>query len=161
MERRRVPTGILVLGALAFSAGFWRFILSSYALWISIRLILFGGAVGREPSVGFDLMCAGAFGVLLALAWFVVSDALFNLRTWAWQLGVILSILNLLFTGLELLVALVDPGRGNFPWGSVISLGINGFLLWYLMRPEIRGVFALRGEEAPPDEETLDEAQEA
>ncbi|MBN1286197.1 MAG: hypothetical protein JXB47_12435 [Anaerolineae bacterium] len=145
MERRHTPGGIVMLSVLALSAGLWRFIVSCYALWFSIRLILFGGAVGREASAGFDLMCLGMFGLLLALAGFAVADALFNLRSWAWQLGIILGALNVLFAGLEVIVALIDPVRGSFPWSAIIGLGINGLLLWYLVQPDICATFAARG----------------
>ncbi|GAB4443864.1 MAG: hypothetical protein Kow00120_13400 [Anaerolineae bacterium] len=155
MFGKQIPPGVVILGSLAFLAGFWRLLTSCYALWWSARLILFRGGfndAGVAASLGFDLLCLGMFGLLLAIAWLAVADALINLQAWAWQVAVILAGLSILFALLEMVVAVLDQGRVDFPWSSVVSATINGLVAWYLFRSNVRDAFNLPpgGEEEKP-----------
>lgn len=137
------PLGILILAALAFLAGFWRLLQSCAALWWSSRAVMIGGLTDSNLAVGigFDLLCLGMFGLLIAVAWLVIADALYSLQAWAWQLAAILAGVSVLFAGLEMVVSVLDRGRGDFPWGSVVALALNGLALWYLLRVDVRSAF--------------------
>ncbi len=141
-EGKPVPVGVMVLSMMAFAAGVWRLLMACFALWASLRLIFVrGSAFGI--SAGFDLTCLGLLGLVLAVACLAVADALFNLKRWAWNVGVILGVLNILFALMEMFVSVIDshPARGHFPWPTVVALTLNGLMLWYLMRSDVRGLF--------------------
>ncbi len=153
MFGKKAPAGVVILAGLVFVAGFWRLLMSCFSLWWSARFFLFPFlandvrfSVTGAPtpvSLGIDLLCLGVFGLLLAIAWMVLADALLNLQPWAWQLTIILGVINILFAGLEMIVGVLDQARGDFPWGSVVGLVLNGLVVWYLLRSKVKDAFGL------------------
>jgi hypothetical protein len=78
---------------------------------------------GAERFVALLLLVAGCLEI--TLAW-----GLWTLRSWAWPLGVGLSIA-------AICIALVQVGHG-VPGGHLITIVLAVVTLWYLFRPQVR-----------------------
>ena len=106
------PAGIVILVIL--------YVLSSLAALGLGALMLGGGAIlgGLEGAVAGGL---GAFGVIVGILGLLVAWGLWNLRSWARIVAIILAVLNLL----------------SFPIGTILGI----IILWYLFKQEIREAF--------------------
>ncbi len=122
------PFGVTVIAVLAGIGGVLGILGGIGGLAISSMFSGYGhgGAMLSALIMVYSLL-AIIFGVLdLILAW-----GLWNGFEWAWLLGVILS-------GLGALIALLS--LINNP-GSIISLIVNGIILYYLFKPEVKAYF--------------------
>jgi hypothetical protein len=128
---RERPTGVTILAVLAAIGG-------AVAIWYAIELL----AGADEASVLLLPRLAGLarFLALVALAVaaleFVFAFGAFNLRPWAWSLGLCLEIIVLVMAVLRL-------GRGA-PGSHLVAIVLAVITLWYLFRPEVRRAFAVR-----------------
>jgi hypothetical protein len=120
------PTGVTILAVLAFIFA---------ALWIigGFFAVVVGGAASFV--VG-PLGALGVAGGALMLLWggvlAVVGYGLWTLQPWAWTLAVVVFAINLLFGVVEVFADVV---------GGLLSVIVNGLLLWYLFQPHVRGAF--------------------
>ena len=71
--------------------------------------------------------------MLLGMASFVVAYGLWTGKEWAWLVALILS-------GLGVLLSLVSIATG-LGVGSIVSLVIDGIIIYYLTRPHVRACF--------------------
>jgi uncharacterized membrane protein (DUF2068 family) len=128
---RERPIGVTILAVLAALGG-------AVAIWYAVELL--GGA--DEASVLLLPRLAGLARLLALLALvvgaleFVFAFGAFNMRTWAWSLGVSLEIVFLAMAVLRL-------GRG-VPGSHLVAIVLTIVTLWYLFRPEVRRAFAVR-----------------
>ncbi|MDR3545094.1 MAG: DUF2127 domain-containing protein [Candidatus Limnocylindrales bacterium] len=111
-----LAVGAVIVGALALlgAAGWWA---ASDGIYFLPRLH------GVERLVALALLALGALEIAL-------SYGLWNLRPWAWALGI----------GLEtaaLVLALLQLGRG-IPGSHLLTLVLAVLTLWYLSRPRVR-----------------------
>ena len=124
------PTGVTILAALAFIGGILG-ILGSLA-------ILAGGAVatavGAGPLAGF-LFIFGLATLALAVVEVILGYGAWTLQAWAWQLGYILMVLNVL-------VALLTLLSGGSLFSFLFTVVIAGVIAYYLDTPEVRSAVA-------------------
>jgi hypothetical protein len=98
-------------------------------------ILILTGAGGIAVGAILDIPFIGvASGVLIALgiAALVVAWGLIKGKVWAWIVTVILSIISII-------MSIIAIAGGNF--GSIISLIINGVILYYMYRSEVKAYF--------------------
>ena len=120
---RERPLGVTILAILAAIGGILGLLASLAVLGIS-------GAAG----VGGGVLW-GVIGLALAVASLAFAYGAWSLQPWAWPLGVGISVLNVLLA----LYSFVTFDGGIV--GLLISLAINGVILYYLFQPDVKAAF--------------------
>lgn len=123
------PTGITILAVLSAIGGV-------FGLLASIALIGIGGAVGAATGLGGFTVVAGLIGLAYSVVSLLLAYGFWNLRPWAWTLGVGAQGLGIVFAVLQFM----NNTSGNLV-SLVISVGIAAFILWYLFQPSIKAAF--------------------
>ena len=75
---------------------------------------------------------AGSIAIVLGIVWFVLAWGLLTGKGWAWIITLILAIISVIFS----IVGIVSGGAP-----SIISLIINGIILYYMYRPNVKSYF--------------------
>jgi uncharacterized membrane protein (DUF2068 family) len=75
---------------------------------------------------------SGIILLALGIAALFIAYGLIKGRGWAWTAAVVLSII-------VIIMSVVSIVTGNI--GSIISLAINGVILYYLYRPHVKAYF--------------------
>ena len=75
---------------------------------------------------------AGSIAIVLGIVWFVLAWGLLTGKGWAWIITLILAIVSVIFS----IVGIVSGGAP-----SIISLIINGIILYYMYRPNVKSYF--------------------
>lgn len=133
-ERRR-PPGVTVLAVLAGLVAFLALIGAAAAFVGGAMLGVEGGSA--ETSVGSGAVLAmGVFLLVYGLFAAAVAFGLFRGIRWAWYAALVLA-------GLGILNGLIMLTGGDI-LGAVLAFILNGLVLWYLMRPDVRGFFGVR-----------------
>ncbi|MER2600254.1 MAG: hypothetical protein ABTQ73_12110 [Caldilineales bacterium] len=123
------PTGITILAILAVIGGI---------LSLCGSLALFGlsglGAVSGEVASGATGMLYGVIGLVGAVLYLLFGFGAWQLKPWAWTLGIAGAGLSIVSNVLSLI-------SGASLISVLIGLIIPAIILWYLFRPEIKAVF--------------------
>jgi hypothetical protein len=127
------PTGVTILAVLSF-IGAGVLVIVGLIVFTAGSMLgsLFGDAFGM-----FGALIGGALGVLflvLAALYAAVGIGLWTRKAWGWWITIVLS-------ALSILSGLVNIVRGN--WGSIVSLAISGFIVWYLLELGVQRWFAV------------------
>ena len=109
------PLGVTIIALLAILGG--------------IAFLVVGLTLIFIPVVGI-FIGSGLF--ILGLAYFLVAYGLWNERSWAWTLTLILS-------GIGIIVGIGSIIVGNI--GSIIHTIINAIIIYYLSRPTVKSFF--------------------
>ena len=153
MERRR-PTGITIIAGLAIIAGilllFGGLALVTLAPFISqiklndgintsntsISLNVNGTLVTIPNNVLFEvggfIGILGAMLIVLGIANFVVAWGLFKGKGWAWIVTIIINIITAILNITSIVAGSI---------GSIGGLIINGIIIYYLYRPNVKSYF--------------------
>jgi len=120
-------------------------------LWGFVTLIWAGIAffstwfAGAGSGGFFVALGVGGFVLLVALITMAVGYGLLTGEGWAWTFGVAISVINLIVGLVQIFGANINTlhlgvlGVGGFTgFGTLI---INGLVLYYLYRPNVRGFF--------------------
>ena len=131
------PTGVTIIAVLMVIAGVVMIIAGISAMAIAPFLPTVVQSqdlpVGlSEAMLGGIAVGSGAFMLALGIAGLVIAYGLFKGKGWAWTAAVVLSIIGIVMS----VVAIVT---GNL--GSIVSLIINGVILYYLYRPHVKAYF--------------------
>jgi hypothetical protein len=148
MERKR-PLGVTIVsilmivnGIILVGGGVW----AAYFIPSLITPQLTGGlsnlTEGNQLSpqlsntitgaiVGIVMVTAG-IAIALGIASFVLSWGLLKGKGWAWIITVILAIISLVFS-------IIGLASGSIP--NIISMIINGVILYYMYRREVKSYF--------------------
>ena len=89
-------------------------------------------STGMTGIVATTAIIAGSVAIVLGIVWFVLAWGLLTGKGWAWIITVILSIISIVF-------GIVGIASGGAP--SIISLIINGVILYYMYRPNVKSYF--------------------
>jgi uncharacterized membrane protein (DUF2068 family) len=117
------PTGITILSVLAGIGGVFG-LLGGFAV-MAVGAAVFGG---MGALLGLAILAYA--GLSLALAW-----AFWTMKPWGWPLGVVVAAAGIILAILELI-----GGSSGFI-SAIISIGIDGAILYYLNQPGIRTLF--------------------
>jgi hypothetical protein len=85
---------------------------------------------------------SGIILLALGIAALFIAYGLIKARGWAWTAAVVLSII-------VIIMSVVSIVTGNI--GSIISLAINGVILYYLYRPHVKAYFGKAVPSTPAD----------
>ncbi len=140
------PTGVTILAVLDFlGAALFLLLAAVFVLGFSLLGSVAGqsGDAGGEAGMAVLMGLGAAAGVIffvIALISLVVGIGLWKLKNWARILTIVFSVLgvlsNLAGTAIPLLTG--DPVSAV---SSVIGLGVNGLILWYMFQPHVREAF--------------------
>src|SRR6476659_8114742 len=86
-------------------------------------------STGMTGMVATIAIIAGSVAIVLGLVWFGLAWGLLTSKGWAWIITVILSIISIVF-------GIVGIASGGAP--SIISLIINGVILYYMYRANVK-----------------------
>ena len=151
----RRPTGVTILGVLAILGGIagliggvtliglGLLIGTLLASQISNQLTLAGypGLSGLEAGlIGTIVIVLGVVVLLVGILYLAVGIGFFGGKGWAWTLGLIASVINVV-------LSIVQIAFGSY--GSIIGLIIGGLILYYLMRPHVKTFFG-KGQAGAP-----------
>ncbi|AFY66079.1 hypothetical protein [Geitlerinema sp. PCC 7407] len=140
------PIGVTILAVL-------QLISSLIALLIGVLILLFRGffldSLMNNPEFQTEeLMQTGMVGtivtilgigmVLLSLIGLLLCYGLFMLKFWAWIITLILQFMALLGNLMGVLATQMNDGN---PGGIVLQLVINGVIIYYLLRRDVRRSF--------------------
>jgi uncharacterized membrane protein (DUF2068 family) len=127
---RHRPTGVTILALLFIIAG-------AFTLLAGITTLETALAQGS----GSILTVLGALLIplgieILCIASFVVAYGLFTGKSWVWPVAVVLSTIGLVVN----VISLVIPNMGTIT-GALVGIAINGIVLYYLSRRNVREYF--------------------
>lgn len=132
LERKR-PTGVTIIAVLTIIGGIIALIVGIALVALApllSQLNVSDGSNTFNDSIFMGML--GALLIVLGIASFVVAWGLLKGKGWAWIVAIILSIISIA-TSIISLVA----GQG----GSVGSIIINGVILYYLNRSNVKSYF--------------------
>jgi uncharacterized membrane protein (DUF2068 family) len=152
---RHRPTGVTILGVLFVIAGAFS-LLGGIATLVAIPFVAnvnpnvindelqLNGQQPLTPSEqtafaqgsGSILTVLGALLIPLGIASLVVAYGLFKGKRWAWFVAVVLSIIGLVVN----VISLVTSNMGAIA-GALVGIAINGIVLYYLSRRNVREYF--------------------
>jgi uncharacterized membrane protein (DUF2068 family) len=117
------PTGITILSILAGLGGVFG-LLGGFAV-MALGAAVFGG---MGAILGLAILAYA--GLSLALAW-----GFWTLKPWGWPLGIVVAAAGIILAVVQLIGA-----NANIV-STIISIGIDGAILYYLNQPSIRALF--------------------
>lgn len=153
---RHRPTGVTILGVLFVIAGAFS-LLGGIATLVAIPFVanvnpnvindelqLNGQQQPLTPSEqtalaqgsGSILTVLGALLIPLGIASLVVAYGLFKGKRWAWYVAIVLSIIGLVVN----VISLVTSNMGAIA-GALVGIAINGIVLYYLSRRNVKEYF--------------------
>ncbi len=126
------PKGVTILAILAAIGGV-------LGLLGGLALVGFGGLAGGlvGAAIGGFVVISGLIILVLAVLELVLAYGFWTLQPWAWQLGVILSAVNILIQILGVLRIVFYSDLSS----ALLSIIISGVIIYYLNQAEIRRVF--------------------
>jgi hypothetical protein len=135
---RHRPTGVTILGVLFVIAGAF----TQLGALTTLDAIPFVADVNSNV-IGNSELALGAvlipLGIeILCIASFVVAYGLFTGRSWAWFVGVVLSIIGLVVNVISLVIANMFTITG-----ALVGIAINAIVLYYLSRRNVRRYFGI------------------
>ena len=137
------PFGITVIAILALLSGLFGL------CW---PILAFTGSAFLGPVFGTVGVIAGIFLIVGPILQLAFSYGAFNLRSWAWYLG-------LISTGITVIGVIINLFNGasfwSAIWGSIWSI----IIFIYLLRPNVRQAFGLGPQQptaAPPPVPTVE-----
>ena len=128
------PTGITILAVLSAIGGVLGLLAGVALLGIGG---LAAGATGNAAFFGLGAF-AGIVTVAISIAQLAFAYGAWTLQPWAWSLGVVLSLVNIVWSVVGAL------GSGDIVSGLVgqsISIAISAVILYYLNTPAVKAAF--------------------
>lgn len=141
------PTGVAVLAILAALGGILCLIGAAVLGIIAgassefIESIIEQYGAGSIPGVGGFVagifMAIAAVAAIIGILYFIDAYGLWNGKSWAWWLTIILSVIGII------------GGLISLPSG-IISIIINILIIYYFTRPHVKEFFGLAAPHPPP-----------
>jgi hypothetical protein len=116
------PIGVIILAAVAALAGIaqvWR--IGVYLGWFSFEI---AGQSMKLPEAQWG---AALWALIMAAIWFWVASGFWNVRAWAWQFGIFISLFTLIWGFMALLFGSSVEAE-TVPW--LLALIIWVYLSW-------------------------------
>jgi hypothetical protein len=123
---RNRPFGVTIVAILMAIEGI-------FLILAGIGGIVAGGIVGAELGIGGGvIIAASSVGLALGIAGLVIAWGLIIGKGWAWIVTIIITIVMAIVNIIEL---------ANGRYEHVIGLIINGVILYYMYRPQVKAYF--------------------
>lgn len=131
------PTGVTIIAVLMVIGGAIMLVAGISAIALAPLLPMAAQSQDLAGDISATMLggvaaASGAFFIALGIASLVIAYGLFKGRGWAWTAAVVLSIIGIA-------MSVVSIVTGNF--GSIVSIIINGVILYYLYRPHVKAYF--------------------
>ena len=131
-QAKQRPTGVTILAVLQVLGGLFFFGLGT----LMLAFAGFVGIAGLIPDIpmfpalvgGAVLGVIGGIMLVIGILGFAVAYGYWNGRGWAWTLGMVITVIGLILSLLTIRQ-------------SIISLIINGLIIYYLTRPYVERWF--------------------
>ncbi len=120
------PTGITILAVLAAIGGV-------FGLLGGFGVLFVGGVVSSGAVIVLGLCALAYAGLLIAFAY-----GAWTLKPWAWALGVAVAIFGIVVAILQVILG------GSSIFSQIISIVIDGAILYYLNQPAHQGAVRTR-----------------
>ncbi|PIN93912.1 hypothetical protein COU54_01095 [Candidatus Pacearchaeota archaeon CG10_big_fil_rev_8_21_14_0_10_31_24] len=129
-----VPTGVKVIGILAYIGAVWS-LLSALAAWfLPDLLIKYKDIPELGVALGPVMIIAGFVSILFAIIYFFIGRGLLRAQKWARIIVIVFSVISVL-TGLLSLIAV-------FSVSTIVWIIIDGFIGGYLwFNQEVKSAF--------------------
>ena len=125
----RRPIGVILLAGAAALAGLYQlYLVLVYLGWVDFNVI------GKSVSFPDEQWGAALWSLLIALIWFWVAAGFWNLRAYALQFGIFISLFTLIWGFFALLF-------GNSIEAQTIPWLLAGFIFLYLSYPGVQQAF--------------------
>jgi len=98
--------------------------------------LVFTGSAFLGPVFGMVGVIAGIFLIVGPLMQLIVSYGAFNLKKWAWYLG-------LISTGIIVLGVIINIFEGASFWSAIWGSALSIIIFIYLLTPKVREAFGL------------------
>jgi hypothetical protein len=150
MQKQSRPRGITIIAILIIIAG----VLS---LLVGIGLVVIGPIIMNvspnsnlgsqiEPQIlGLVFAVFGAISLALGVADLVMAYGLWKGKGWAWTISVILLFIGIAMDIISISITGVFSNAGSNLSGdiagSIVSIGISAFIIYYLYRPHVKAYF--------------------
>ncbi len=148
MQRNR-PIGVTIVailmivnGAFVVGGGIFAIYIVPKAITPELTSNLTNITIGNQTNIQLGDMMTGvittvvivvsSISIALGIAAFVLAWGVLNGKGWSWTITVILAIISLIFSVLSL---------GGASFTSVVTLIINGIILYYMYRPPVKTYF--------------------
>lgn len=122
------PLGVTLIAILSAIGGV-------FGLLAALVLLGAGAAVSTATGLGGLTFVAGVIILAYAVLSLVLAYGFWNLKPWAWPLGVGVQALGVVQSVLQFM------NDGSNVVGLVFSLAIAGIILWYLFQPHVKAAF--------------------
>ena len=119
------PTGVTILGVLMIIGA---------VLGIIGSLIAIGLASALAAGLGALIALAVVIPLIIAVVQLIVGVGLLKLMPWAWMAAIVITAISAVFS----LIGLISGGSTA---SNIITLVVDGIILWYLFRPDVKAVF--------------------
>jgi len=126
------PTGVTILVVLEVLGGI---------ISIGGGLLLFGVAAIVRGIFGLIALVLGVVIAILGAISLFLAYGLWNAKGWAWTWALIFAIIGAIF-------AIVGLAQGHV--GNILSLIINGVIIYYLNTPHVKAFFGKAPMATPP-----------
>ena len=122
------PLGVTLIAILSAIGGV-------FGLLAALVLLGAGAAVSTATGLGGLTFVAGVIILAYAVLSLVLAYGFWNLKPWAWPLGVGVQALGVVQSVLQFM------NDGSNVVGLLFSLAIAGIILWYLFQPHVKAAF--------------------
>ena len=130
-----VKFGVILISWLAIISGAVGGLIGGIAVFAGTLLdVHAGGQMTAQGIGGVALLIVGLSFMVAGVAQIIFGVGLWQLRGWAWTLGVVIE-------SLTLLGALGGLFTGALTVQSLITIVISGTILFYLLNPRVRKLF--------------------
>ena len=125
----RRPIGVILLAGAAALAGLYQlYLMLVYLGWVDFNVI------GKSVSFGDEQWGAAFWSLLIAAIWFWIAAGFWNLRAYALQFGIFISLFTLIWGFFALLFGSTYEAQ-TIPWL------LAGFIFLYLSYPGVQEPF--------------------
>jgi|SRR5436309_1613640 len=143
----RRPTGVTILGVLAILEGIVLLVGGIAAIGLGLVIGTYAGSAFTNAlsnagysgiasigagTIAVILLALGAIALILGILYFAVGVGYFGGKGWAWTLGIIATIISVVYN-------IVQIAFGAF--SNALGLVIALLILYYLTRPHVKAFF--------------------
>ena len=130
-QQKHRPLGVTIIAVLTIIAGIA--FLASGITAATVAPFLLGTGVNNNSMLTPVISAVTGVGLLiLGIAYFVMAYGLLKAKGWAWTVTVLLSCIGIA-------LGFVSIVTGHM--GSIVSVVINGLILYYIYRPNVKSFF--------------------
>jgi len=130
------PFGVTILAILSLVSGLWGILKGLFAVGVGgvVAALVAGAHPIAGAMVGVFAVLIGLVAVLTGLFCLLFAYGAWNLRPWAWTLGVVTNAITVAWS----LLVVLGPGLLRERLGTII---VSMVILYYLTTPQIKKAF--------------------